>query len=125
MTQRPSDITRLLSLFLTGLLLLLAAGGPALTAGVGAAGAPAAKMQKAGNPADAPAETVVKAASFEAVVTPATSFDFVQAVYLLPPVVPVLLLPEQPKLTRVFEVPYFFFSYFRKVFGHHIAANAP
>ncbi|WP_266368577.1 hypothetical protein [Tellurirhabdus rosea] len=123
MKQRPSDIIRYLSLFLTGLLLLLAAGGPALT-GAGAVAKPVvAKEQKAGKPVQMP-ETIVKGASFEAVVTPAASFDFAQAVYLLPPVVQ-LLVPEQPKITRAFEVPYFYFSYFRHVFGHHIAANAP
>ncbi|WP_234733288.1 hypothetical protein [Tellurirhabdus bombi] len=30
-----------------------------------------------------------------------------------------------PKLLRLSETPYFFFSYFRRIFGHHIAINAP
>jgi len=124
MTQRPSRSTRLFSLFLSGILLLLAAGGPVWTQVQTTVPESVAEAQKAKKTAEAPAETVVKAASFEAVVTPAVSFGFAQAVYLLPPVV--RFLAAQPaKLPRLFEVPYYYFSYFRHVFGHHIATNAP
>lgn len=72
-----------------------------------------------------PTETKVQAASLIAVVTPASSFDFAQTAYLLPPPVLVLLLLAGVSLLRILTIPYFYFSYFRYVFGHYIAPNAP
>ena len=72
-----------------------------------------------------PSETKVQAASLIAVVTPAASFDFIQTAYLLPPPVLVLLWLAVVPLLRIFTIPYFYFSYFRHVFGHYIAPNAP
>jgi hypothetical protein len=122
--QRPTNISRILSLFLTGIMLLMAVVGPNWSSAPVMAKASVATEKQAGKATDQPEETVIKAASFEAVVTPATSFDFSQVVYLLPPTVQ-LTVRDLPKIPRLFEVPYFYFSYFRNVFGHHIATNAP
>ena len=124
MPKQRNDITRLLSLFLTGLLLLMAVGGPAWTTVPQQANKTVESTRKAAKSTDHAQDAVLKTASFEAVVTPAVSFGFAQVVYLLPPALQLLLL-EQPKIPRLFEVPYFYFSYFRHVFGHHIATNAP
>ncbi|HEV7351141.1 hypothetical protein [Telluribacter sp.] len=62
--------------------------------------------------------------SLDAVVIPASSFDFAQTFYLLPP--PTWRFVEVASaLPASFSEPFHFFSYFRKVFGHHIAINAP
>lgn len=125
MSQRRNDITRLLSLILTSLLLIMAVGGSAWTTAQQPAGQQTVEStRKAAKNTDHTHDAVLKAASFEAVVTPAVSFGFAQVVYLLPPAVQLLLI-EQPKIPRLFDVPYFYFSYFQHVFGHHIATNAP
>ncbi|GAB3177251.1 hypothetical protein [Telluribacter humicola] len=62
--------------------------------------------------------------SLDAVVIPAASFDFAQAIYLLPP--PTWHFVEvATAIPASFSEPFYLFSYFRKVFGHHIAINAP
>lgn len=127
-------LVRSVSLALVSLLLFLAGWGhPSM--GSGTAGKP--PMQKAGtahkaaksapaNRTDAPVDTQVSTTSFEAVVTPATSFDFGETVWLLPPpVMAVLLLLAAVTVRFVVSEPYFYFSYFRNVFGHFIAPNAP
>lgn len=65
-------------------------------------------------------------AQFEAVVTPAVQLgDSGQTAFLLPaPTLIILLLLSIP-LLRHFTLPHFYFSYFKHVFGHHIATNAP
>ncbi|ARK11464.2 hypothetical protein A6C57_14670 [Fibrella sp. ES10-3-2-2] len=116
---------RFLTLSLAGLLLLLHSGiGPSLRA-VGQpvkAAATAKKAQKAG---DQKEETIVKAALNEAVVAPALSFDFSQVTYLLFADQIRLLTLDRPLLRRVFDVPHYYSSYLRQVFGHLIAPNAP
>lgn len=127
--KEQRHITRIISLFLTGLLLLVA-GGIVTPGGLAWPNAKPASKQavqtkqdnaKANKPAP---DVIVKAASLEAVVTTAVSFDFSHVMFLLPPP-SVLLMVERPMLPRLFEVPYFYFSYFRHIFGHHIASNAP
>ncbi|GAB3987517.1 hypothetical protein GCM10028807_07930 [Spirosoma daeguense] len=68
----------------------------------------------------------LSAAQFEAVVTPAIQLgDSGQTAFLLPaPALVILLLLSVP-LLRHFTLPHFYFSFFRHVFGHHIATNAP
>ena len=115
---------RFLTLALAGLLLLLhGSGGQLVRGGVPmqpAASQTAKKAQKATGH-----EAVVKAATDEAVVASALSFDFSQVTYLLPlPCVRFLAL-NPPLLRRIHDVPYFYFSYLRHVFGHAIAPNAP
>lgn len=134
MKRQRIILVRSVSLALAGLLLFLAGWGH-LSIMVGKAGdipvEKAAIAQKAGktasaNQTNAPAETQLSAASFEAVVTPATSFDFGETVWLLPPpVMAVLLLLAAVTVRFVVSEPYFYFSYFRHVFGHFIAPNAP
>lgn len=71
-------------------------------------------------------ETKLSAAGFEAVAAPAITIDCGnQTVFLLPaPTLLILLLLSVP-LLRHFTLPHYFFSYFRHVFGHAIAPNAP
>ncbi|WP_375448230.1 hypothetical protein [uncultured Fibrella sp.] len=114
---------RFLTLSLAGLLLLLHSGiGPSLRKAEPAATASAKKARKTGEQKE---ETVIKAALDEAVVAPALSFDFSQVTYLLFANDIRLLTLDRPLLRRVFDVPQFYSSYLRQVFGHLIAPNAP
>lgn len=124
MTQ-PKAISRLFSLFLTGVLLFLAAGGSAWVTAAPVTKHVASSSQATGKKAHSKAEAIVKASSLEAVVTPAASFDFEQTVFLLPPPSILIISIEQPARPRPADIPYYFFSYFRHVFGNHIATNAP
>lgn len=134
MKRQRIVLVRSVSLLLVGLLLFLAGWGHA-SAGLQTVGkVPVQKAvadQKAvkPDPADrtsAPTETQISSAAFEAVVTPATSFDFGETIWLLPPpVMAVLLLLASVSIRILPTEPYFFFSYFRHVFGHFIAPNAP
>lgn len=67
---------------------------------------------------------VVQEMSSDAVVAPAITFDFEQSFYFLPPVfgVELLFVSTVPKR---FDIFYYFFSFFRNIFGHFIAINAP
>lgn len=123
--KQPSPISRLFSLFLTGLMLLLAAGGQSW---VGASPAPkhtTETKQRTTKSAKPESGAVIKASALEAVVTPATAFNFGQTVFLLPPPSILIISIEQPALPRLADIPHYFFSYFCHVFGNHIAANAP
>lgn len=67
---------------------------------------------------------VIQEMSIEAVVAPAISFDFEQSFYFLPTIYS-FELPVVCTLPKRFDVFYYFFSFFRNVFGHFIAINAP
>ncbi len=67
---------------------------------------------------------VIQEMSIEAVVAPAISFDFEQSFYFLPTIFS-FELPVVFTLPKRFDVFYYFFSFFRNVFGHFIAINAP
>ncbi|MGA0556399.1 hypothetical protein ACO2Q8_07105 [Larkinella sp. VNQ87] len=123
--QQPKDLIRLMSLFLTGLLLLVASGGLSwLSVEQLPAKQTVQSAAKNEKKAKDTQQATVQAASFDAVVTPALTFGFSQPVYLLPPPVLFFVL-KQTVIPRFFEIPYFYFSFFRYVFGHHIAINAP
>ncbi|RRB04627.1 hypothetical protein [Larkinella rosea] len=124
MKQQRNDFIRLTSLFLTGLLLLVASGGPSWLP-VEQLPVPQTVQKPKNEKSTGDAQQViVQATSFDAVVTPALTFGFTQTVYLLPPTVLFFLL-KQTVIPRHFEIPHFYFSFFRFVFGHHIAINAP
>jgi hypothetical protein len=59
----------------------------------------------------------------QAVTTHTSHFQFFQAGWF--PLYSFRIFFRLPKLLRLSEIPYFFFSYFRRIFGHHIAINAP
>ncbi|WP_128543552.1 hypothetical protein [Larkinella soli] len=61
--------------------------------------------------------------SLEAVVTPSLTYHVPLSVYVMATVMWVAVRTE--KLIRRTEIFYFFFSFFRRIFGHHIAINAP
>lgn len=134
MKRQRHVLVRSVSLVMATLLLFLAGWGNTPMLVKAADKAPVQKAaidQKADQPvptdrADAPAEAQLSAAAFEAVVTPATSFDFGQSIWLLPPpVMAVLLLLATVTVRLTLTEPYFYFSYFRHIFGHFIAPNAP
>ncbi len=124
MKQQRNDYIRLMSLFLTGLLLLVASGGPSWLSVEQLPAKQTVQTPKKEKKAADAQQVVVQATSFDAVVTPALTFGFAQTVYLLPPPVLFFVL-KQTVIPRYSEVPYFYFSFFRYVFGHHIAINAP
>ncbi|GAB3708749.1 hypothetical protein GCM10027592_44260 [Spirosoma flavus] len=125
--KQPRVIQRLSSLMLATLLLFTAvwsqhsASEKALLAKKAVA-----EQSKSGKSADHANDAQLSTAQFEAVVTPAIQLgDSGQTAFLLPaPTLVILLLLSVP-LLRHFTLPHFYFSYFRHVFGHHIATNAP
>ncbi|SOD88006.1 hypothetical protein [Spirosoma fluviale] len=126
--KQPRVIQRFSSLVLATLLLFTAVWGHG---NVTQAKAPVvhkavAEQAKSGKATDAPESAKLSAAQFEAVVTPATQLgESGQSAFLLPaPALLILLLLSVP-LLRFFTLPHFYFSFFRHVFGHHIATNAP
>lgn len=120
-------LQRLLSLVLATLLLFMAVWSnqgvaQQKTLAINKAAAESTKPGKAATPKEAH----LSAAQFEAVVTPAVQLgDSGQTVFLLPVSTLVILLLVSVPLLRHFTLPHFYFSYFRHVFGHHIATNAP
>ncbi|GAB4015545.1 hypothetical protein GCM10028773_05930 [Spirosoma koreense] len=86
---------------------------------------PATEQTKSGKSTN-PTDAQLSAAQFEAVVTPAIQLGGSgQTAILLPePTLVILMLLSIP-LLRHFTFPHFYFSYFKHVFGHHIATNAP
>ncbi len=71
---------------------------------------------------DAPA--TVSELSLHAVVTPALSFDFTQSWFVLPQTF-LYHFEEKIAIPLAARTSYYYFSYFRHVFGHHIAPNGP
>lgn len=71
-------------------------------------------------------EAQLRAAQFEAVVTPVVQIgDSGQTSFLLPAPTLLILLLLSVALLRHFTLPHYFFAYFRHVFGCTIAPNAP
>ena len=68
--------------------------------------------------------TTVSELSLHAVVTPALSFDFTQSLFVLPHTF-LFHLKEKIDIPLAARTSFYYFSYFRHVFGHHIAPNAP
>ncbi|GHB88555.1 hypothetical protein [Persicitalea jodogahamensis] len=62
--------------------------------------------------------------SLHAVVTPALSFDFTQSLFALPQNF-IYHFEERVAVPLAARTSYYYFSYFRHVFGHHIAPNGP
>jgi hypothetical protein len=67
---------------------------------------------------------IVSELSLHAVVTPAVSFDFEKSLFVLSHV-SLYSFREIVKVSSAYQTPFYYFSYFRKVFGHLIAPNAP
>ena len=126
--KQPRVIHRLSSLVLATLLLFTAAWGHGnvTQAKTVLAHKAVSEQAKSGKATDAPVSAKLTTAQFEAVVTPAVQLgESGQSAFLLPaPTLLILLLLSVP-LLRFFTLPHFYFSYFRHVFGHHIATNAP
>lgn len=68
--------------------------------------------------------TTVSELSLHAVVTPALSFDFAQSLFVPPQTSP-YLFKEKTAVPLAGHTSFYYFAYFRKIFGHHIAPNAP
>ncbi|WP_223860259.1 hypothetical protein [Spirosoma validum] len=127
--KQPRVIQRLSSLMLATLLLFTAVWGYSNVAQQKtlAIKKAVAEQTKSGKTSNQDSEDVqLSTAQFEAVVTPAVQLgDSGQTAFLLPaPTLLILLLLSTP-LLRHFTIPHFYFSYFKHVFGHHIATNAP
>ena len=126
--KQPRVIQRFSSLMLATLLLFTAVWGNSNTAQANALAAKKAvgEQAKSGKSTHSPSDAQLSAAQFEAVVTPALKVgDSGQSAFLLPTPTLIILLLLSVALLRHFTLPHFYFSYFRHVFGHHIATNAP
>ncbi len=128
--ERPAH--KILSTLLAALLLLVAVAGQswsvispvaakAATEQAGKKNA-AAKDHSANKNTDE--QTTVSALSLHAVVTPALSFDFAQSFFVSPQAY-LSHFEIKSIIPLAARVPYYYFSYFRHLFGHHIAPNAP
>lgn len=115
--------TRVFSAALALLLLFTATAGKALSSCKVSPKKPVAE-QTAKKQQSNDERPVIQEMSLEAVVAPAISFDFEQTFYLLPSIW-CIELPSVSLLPKRFDVFYYFFSFFRNVFGHFIASNAP
>lgn len=62
--------------------------------------------------------------SLHAVVTPAVSFDFQKALFVLPYLFQ-FSVQEKVAVPLSCRTPFYYFSYFQHIFGHFIAPNAP
>ena len=119
--KQPRIIQRLSGLFLATLLLFTAVCGHGSTAQAKATHAQA----KSGKSSQSK-EAQLHETQFEAVVAPAVELgDSGQTAFLLPAPTLVIFMLLSVVLLRHFTFPHFYFSYFRHVFGHHIATNAP
>ncbi|MBB5281882.1 hypothetical protein HNQ92_000003 [Rhabdobacter roseus] len=122
--QAKRTITQSLSWLLATLLLVVAVGGKSWSVLPEKSRSVPATEKSTATPEKQSEQANVSALSLDAVVTPASSFDFSQQYYVLPP-------PSWRAIEVLTTVPacfhefFHFFSYFRKVFGHHIAINAP
>ncbi|WP_157634636.1 hypothetical protein [Spirosoma panaciterrae] len=127
--NQPRVIQRFSSLMLATLLLFTAIWGHGNTAQAKPlmTPKPVSQQSKSGKATDAPSSNAqLSAAQFEAVVTPAIKVgESGQTAFLLPEPTLVILLLLSVVLLQHFTLPHFYFSYFRHVFGHHIATNAP
>lgn len=127
--KQPRLIQRLSGITLAVLLLVTAMWGPGSLTGrhvpmTAKAPAGLAKTQKTNRQETGKAQLSAK--TLEAVVTPAVTLDGgSQTAFLLPAPALIILLLLSVLLLRHFTLPHFYFSYFRHVFGHHIATNAP
>jgi hypothetical protein len=115
--------TRLISTALAVLLLVTATVGNALSLRKADVKKPIAQQTTKGKTSNEE-RPVIQDMSLEAVVAPAISFDFEQSFYFLPSLLSIEL-PFVSSLPKRFDVFYYFFSFFRNVFGHFIATNAP
>jgi hypothetical protein len=120
--KKTGYITRLFSASLAVLLLFLATAGQTLGA-KSVVKKPVAE-QKTSKDNNSDEQPVLQSLSLEAVVSPALSFDFQQDFYFLPAVF-YIELSENKGLFKRFDVFYYFFSFFRNVFGFFIVTNAP
>lgn len=125
--KQPRVIQRLSSLLLATLLLFTAVCGhsDASSLKTSSTSKSVAEQAKSGK-ASHSKEVQIRATDFEAVVAPAIQLgDSGQTAFLLPAPTLVILLLLSVVLLRHFTIPHFYFAYFRYVFGHHIATNAP
>lgn len=125
--KQPRIIQRLSGLFLATLLLFTAVCGHGNTVHtkVPHAQKSVAEPTKSGKPSQSN-EAQLYETQFEAVVAPAVQLgDSGQTAFLLPAPTLVIFMLLSVVLLRHFTLPHFYFSYFRHVFGHHIATNAP
>lgn len=116
--------TQLTSAALALLLLLTAIAGKSLLLPKAVAKTPVSEQTSKNKKANQE-RPVIQEMSLVAVVAPAVSFDFEQSFYFLPTIFSIELTGVTNALPKRFDVFYYFFSFFRNVFGHFIAINAP
>lgn len=126
--KQPRVIQRLSSLLLAIMLLFTAVWGHGNVTQAKALVAKklATEHTKSGKSANTSSDAQLSAAQFEAVVIPAVQLgESGQTAFLLPAPTLLILLLLSVSILRYFTLPHFYFSYFKHVFGHHIATNAP
>ena len=124
--KQPRLLQRLSSLTLATLLLFTAIWGHTVAQPKTVVAQKVVAEQAKSGKTTNPKEAQLSVAQFEAVVTPAVQLgDSGQSAFLLPAPTLIIFLLLSVALLYYFTLPHFYFSYFRHVFGHHIAINAP
>lgn len=114
-------ISQIMSSLLAALMLLVAVAGKSWSV------APDSDVKgKTEQTADKTADdsATLSELSLHAVVTPALSFDFEKALFVLPFLFQ-YSTQEKVAVPLACRIPFYYFSYFQYIFGHHIAPNAP
>ena len=121
MKTNQRHISKILSSLLAALVLLVAVAGKSWT--VPSLPVEKDKTEQSSKKATEEAPTVSEL-SLHAVVTPAVSFDFDKSLFVVAHVLS-YSIEDNIKVPPLWKTPFYYFSYFQHVFGHHIAPNAP
>jgi len=126
MQPKKRHISRVISSLLAAMMLLVAVAGQSWT--LTSLPVEKDKSEQSGKETadnstkDAP--VTVSELSLHAVVTPALSFAFTQSWFVLPQAF-LHRFEEKISVPLAARTSYYYFSYLRHVFGHHIAPNGP
>ncbi|TDB63781.1 hypothetical protein [Arundinibacter roseus] len=119
---KPQHISQLMSSLLAALMLIVAVAGKSWT--VPSRVIEKDKTEQTTKNTSSEAPVTVSELSLHAVVIPALSFDFAKSLFVLTHVFQ-YSFEEKIKVPLSCRTPFYYFSYFQYVFGHHIAPNAP
>lgn len=127
MFSKKRHIQQLMSLVLACMLLIVAVGGRSFSGNSRGSKESVSKELTSKTPKgqDNPEQPKVGALDLKAVVTPAASFNFLSQFHFVLPAVIRFIETDSVFLPAYQVESYYFFSYLKKVFSHHIAINAP
>lgn len=128
MFSKKRYIQQLVSLVLACMLLIVAVGGRSFSGNSNGGSKESVSKEltsKTSKGQENSEQPKVGALDLKAVVTPAASFNFLSQFHFVLPAVIRFLEADSVFLPAYQVESYYFFSYLKKVFSHHIAINAP